>query len=233
MQLSDTTLYDYVNRFYLYFILNISVAKIGALLKSGELTNITAIPTSKATEAQARELGIPLVSLSDLSGPIDLCIDGADEVSPDLQLVKGWGGALLREKLVEINGKDFICIVDHTKCVQDLGKRGVPVEVTPFESEFTRAKLERTCRDDLGLPCVAKIRGGSETPYVTDNGNYIVDCSFADGIPAGKVELLANTIKSMCGVIEHGFFLNMASRVVVATPTGIIVRNAGDKAETW
>ncbi len=127
------------------------------------------------------------------------------------------GGALLREKMVEVNAKRFICIVDDSKMVDCLGRRGVPVEITQFQSEYTRRKLETT------LGCAATIRASksTDTPYyITDNGNFIVDCVFKDGIKAENVAKVAADMKSIVGVIEHGFFLGMAERVVIATNAG-------------
>lgn len=155
-----------------------AVDKIAELLHSGKLKNIIGIPTSKITHEQAVSLGIPLSDLN--AHPIlDLAIDGADEVDPQMNLVKGRGGSLLREKMVEAATKKFIVIVDESKLVDHLGGSGLamPVEIVPFCWEFTLKRLEMLF---IEAGCVGKLRtsAGSEEPYVTDNGNYIIDLYF-------------------------------------------------------
>jgi ribose 5-phosphate isomerase A len=145
---------------------------------------------------------------------LDLAIDGADEVDPDLNLIKGLGGALLREKIVEMAARRFVIVVDESKLVERLGTRGpLPVEVTQFAWEVHARWL-------ASLGCHAELRceaGGA--PYVTDNGNYIVHCTFPAGIPDPAA--LARTLIERPGIVEHGLFLGMATDVVVAGPNGI------------
>lgn len=189
-----------------------AVIKIGQLWQAGILTDIVGIPTSEATAALARQYGIPLVSLADYP-VVDLAIDGADEIDPNLNLIKGLGGALLREKMIESVTKYFIVVADSSKLVKKLGTRSpVPVEVTQFGWQHQARWLE-------GLGCRPVLRGGQARPYVTDNGNYILDCTFPNGIddPAGLDALL----HARTGVVEHGLFLGMAAEAIVAGEDGL------------
>lgn len=195
-----------------------AVERLGQKLASGELTDIVAIPTSIRTKEQAESLSIPLVSL-DTHPVLDVAIDGADEVDGALNLVKGRGGALLREKMVEVSAKKFVVIVDDTKLVPGLGISGaMPVEVTPFCVDFTVARLLKL---ESIAGCTAKVRDDGGKPYVTDNDNYIVDLYFtepiADAVKAGE------EISSLVGVVEHGLFLGMTSEVIVAGADGVKV----------
>jgi ribose 5-phosphate isomerase A len=188
---------------------------IGRQLREGTLKDIVGVPTSERTAEQARRLGIPLGSLDDYPH-LDLAIDGADEVDPDLNLVKGRGGALLREKMVDSAAREFIAIVDNTKLVDQLGSAGpVPVETVQFCWRYTAATLRR-------LGCDPRLRVRDDRPYVTDNGNYILDCFFQTPL---KCPVDTGTrIKALPGVVEHGLFLGLATRVVVAAPDGIHLR---------
>lgn len=201
-----------------------AVARIGELLRQGILTNITGIPTSKITHDQAQSLGIPLSDLN--SHPaVDVAIDGADEVDPFLNLVKGRGGSLLREKLVESACEKFVVIVDESKLVKHLGGSGLamPVEVVPFCWKFTAAKLQGMFAGGGG-GCVAKLRtfGENEEPFVTDNRNYIVDLYFKRDI--GDLKVASDAILQLPGVVEHGMFLDMATTVIVAGELGVTVK---------
>jgi ribose 5-phosphate isomerase A len=176
-----------------------AVDRIGSLLKSGELKDIVAVPTSIATYEQAKGLGIPLATL-DTKPKLDVAIDGADEVDPNLDVVKGRGGALLREKMVELASDKFVCIVDDSKLVSGLGgsKLAMPVEIVQFCHEYTLRKLQ-------ALPevagCVAKLRMSGDEPYVTDNSNYIVDLYF-ENEPIKDSYAAAKAIEAICGVVE-------------------------------
>ncbi|CAN0920450.1 Probable ribose-5-phosphate isomerase 3, chloroplastic [Linum grandiflorum] len=198
------------------------VSKLGELLKSGQLKDIVGIPTSKRTEEQARSLGIPLSILDD-HPKLDLAIDGADEVDPDLNLVKGRGGALLREKMVEAASDKFVVVVDDTKLVDGLGgsKLAMPVEVVQFCWKYNLVRLKEMFKEE-GVD--AKLRVNEDgKPYVTDNSNYIVDLYFQtpirDGYAAGK------EILSFEGVVEHGLFLDMATAVIIAGKSGVEVKS--------
>jgi len=174
---------------------------------------LTGIPTSKETEKLARELGIPLSTLDEVQS-IDLTIDGADEVDPELCLIKGLGGALLREKIVAYWSKQEIIVVDSSKMVDQLGaKTPLPIEVIPYGYRKTKMALE-----DLG--CRAKLRGDRE-PFLTDNGNFVLDCKF----PQIEAPLeLEHAIDDIPGVVENGLFLGMASRIVIGTESGAVVK---------
>lgn len=194
----------------------IFVDLLGEKLKSGELKDIVGIPTSEATAEQAESLGIPL-STVDEHGVIDLAVDGADEVDPDLQLVKGWGRALLREKLVEIHAKELVIIVDDSKLVKKLGTRDfIPVEVVPFGHGATI----RWMNEELD-GCRAELWQEDGTPVVTDNGNYLVKL-FCDG-GLDDYYIPADMLAIRTGIVEHGLFLDMATKVVVAGENGVRV----------
>ncbi|KAL3731382.1 hypothetical protein ACJRO7_028284 [Eucalyptus globulus] len=198
-----------------------AVDRIAELLRRGELSGIVGVPTSTQTHQQALALGIPLSDL-DAHPSLDLAIDGADEVDSHLNLVKGRGGSLLREKMVEGVCKKFVVIVDESKLVPYLGGSGLamPVEVVPFCWKFTAGRL-RQLFEDAG--CTAKLRTFPETekPFVTDNGNYIVDLYFKKDI--GDLKVASDAILRLAGVVEHGMFLDMATTVIVAGKLGVEV----------
>ncbi|KAJ0830871.1 putative ribose-5-phosphate isomerase [Helianthus annuus] len=200
-----------------------AIDRIGELLHQGKLTNIIGIPTSKKTHEQALSLGIPLSDL-ETHPVLDLAIDGADEVDPHMNLVKGRGGSLLREKMIEGCCKKFIVIVDATKLVDYIGGSGLalPVEIVPFCWRFTAEKL-RSLFKHAG--CVAKLRvvGENGEPYVTDNGNYIVDLYFEKDI--GDLVAAGDAMLRLAGVVEHGMFIDMATTLIVAGELGVTVKN--------
>jgi len=180
---------------------------LGRLVSEG--LKMRGVPTSRATAELAAELGIPIVT--ELVGPIDLTVDGADEVDPALNLIKGRGGALSREKLVAAASKRFVVVVDESKLVKELGVGVLPVEILAF---LWRSTAERLAT--LGASLV--LRGGEENPYVTDNGNLILDLTVEGGIKDAAgfgVEL-----KKVTGVVEHGLFVGMTDTVIVAGPEG-------------
>ncbi len=179
-------------------------------LANGELSQIVGVPTSKQTEKLALSLNIPIITL-ETEPSLDLCVDGADEVDPHLNLIKGLGGALLREKIVAMASQRFIVIVDNGKLVQRLGDRcPVPVEVLPFGWKVTAAEIEALG----GRPTVRADKG---SPYMTDQGNHILDCHFG---PIEDALMLAQQLDSIAGVLGHGLFLNIAQEAIVGTPTG-------------
>jgi ribose 5-phosphate isomerase A len=191
-----------------------STTEFAIRLLAGEVKaglKITGVPTSAATEKLARRLKIPLVEDFGTFKKIDLTIDGADEVDPQLNLIKGGGGALTREKIVASRSERVVIVVDEKKLVKQLGKFPVPVEVLPFGWRSTLEILS-----DLGAR--AKLRQkGVKTPYRTDNGNYIVDCAF------GKIAnppALAQQIKNIAGVVEVGLFIGRADLVLVGHRDG-------------
>ncbi|RYQ81004.1 hypothetical protein Ahy_Scaffold1g107029 isoform B [Arachis hypogaea] len=190
-----------------------AVDRIGKLLRQGKLK----------THEQALSLGIPLSDL-DSHPVVDLAIDGADEVDPYLNLVKGRGGSLLREKMVEGACKKFVVIVDESKLVNYIGGSGLamPVEVIQFCWKFTASRLQNLFQES---GCVAKLRtlGEKAEPYVTDNGNYIIDLYFKQSI--GDLKAASDSILQIAGVVEHGMFIDMATTVIVAGELGLIVKN--------
>ncbi len=214
-----------------------AVEKVGQKLKSGELKNIVCIPTSESTREQALSLGIPLVTLNEKS-KLDVAIDGADEVDSNLSLVKGGGGALLREKMVEVNADKFICIIDESKLSKGLGPGfPLPVEITPFCHEHTLRIVEslqslKGCKAVLRKGNVANNKNDGDNIAVTDNGNYIIDLYFTANIK--DVAKAATDLKNTVGVVDHGLFVGMAKTVIVACKDGSIrVAGEGGEAPWW
>ena len=180
------------------------VRELGARVRSG--LQIRGIPTSQATERLAKSLGIPLVGFEDVAG-VDLAVDGADEVDPDLNLIKGHGGALVRERVVAAAASRFVVLVGPEKLSHRLGaQRSVPVEAIPFAAPQVRRALER-------MGAEARIRTESdESPFVTDNGNLLVNASFGEiSDPAA----LHAKIREIPGVLDSGLFAGMADDVLV------------------
>jgi ribose 5-phosphate isomerase A len=188
-----------------------AVDEIGKLVQKGY--HLVGVPTSKETERQASALGIPLTTLDQVKR-IDLTIDGADEVDPQFRLIKGLGGALLREKIVAYHSTREIIIIDESKLVEKLGvKTPLPVEIVPFSHQRTKESVEK-------LGCVAVLRGGQQ-PFITDNGNLIYDCKFPGIDDPARLEA---ALKAIPGVVESGLFLGLTSGVIVGTDKGVIVR---------
>jgi ribose 5-phosphate isomerase A len=185
-----------------------AILEIARKIKAGELENIAGVATSVESENLARENGIAVENLS--AQKLDIAIDGADEIAPNLDLIKGLGAALLREKLVALQAKEFIVVADHTKLVKHLGEKvSLPIEIVRFGFESTIARLLK-----FGEPVLRRKNGGI---LVTDNGNFIADLRFSTGDAA----LLARDLKQLAGVVETGFFIGMATRAVVAFETEI------------
>ena len=188
-------------------------------INGGALVDVVGVPTSLRTAQEARDLGIPLTSLPE-TPVLDLTIDGADEVDPELNLIKGLGGALLREKMVAQASRRFAIMVDDGKVVSALGTRSpVPVEVVQFVGEVHGPFVE-----SKGAEAVLRV-GTDGEPMVTDNGNYVLDCHFSDGIrDAAEFE---RAISGRAGVVETGLFLGMATEVLVSGPTGVRTLSRG------
>jgi ribose 5-phosphate isomerase A len=190
---------------------------LGEQVKNG--LRIRGIPTSEHSREQAASLGIPLTTLDECP-EIDVTVDGADEVDPQLRLIKGGGGALLREKIVASATRQQVIVVDETKRVPVLGKFPLPVEVIKFAQAVVAKKITA-----LGA-AVSMRRQADGTPYLTDENNHILDCRFgqihdADG--------LARQLSDMPGVVEHGIFIGLASVVLVASEGGIVELKAQPK----
>ena len=196
-----------------------AIKRIGQLVADGY--DLTCVATSVQSENLARESGIKVVDLDEVD-KLDVTIDGADEVDPKMQLVKGLGGALLREKIVAAATVREVIIVDESKLVEKLGtKAPLPVEVLRFGHEHTRYALERQgCKPEL------RMRDGE--PFVTDGGNYIYDCRFPEGI--SNPFFLESRIDVIPGVVENGLFLNTAFDVLVSRQDGTVSRMSGEKA---
>lgn len=189
-----------------------ALRRVAESLKSGSLKGITGVATSVPIEEEAIRLGIPMMNDS-LPENIDLTIDGADEVDPDLQIIKGAGGALLREKIVAQASRRVIIIVDESKPSTQLGtKCALPVEVLVFGWMSQQRFLK-------SLGCTPTLREKSPgLAFLTDSGNFILDCKF-DGIR--NPNALSQLLKARAGIIEHGLFLDIATDVIVARSSGI------------
>jgi len=190
---------------------SLMIQELGRRLQDGLLYDIVGVPTSENTARQARSLEIPLTTLAD-QPIIDLTIDGADEIDPQLDLIKGLGGSLLREKIVATASHSLIIIGDQRKLVDHLGKHApLPVEVIPFAENPVANFLH-----SLGSRPVRREKDNNT--FITDEGNIILDCYFRE---IGDPVQLALAVKSRPGVVEHGFFLNIASEAIVATASGV------------
>jgi ribose 5-phosphate isomerase A len=197
------------------------LAALAARLADGRLRDIAGVPTSEATAERCRELGIPLTTLDDAPA-LDVVIDGADEVDPGLNLIKGLGGAHLREKVVACAGELMVVVADEAKLVARLGERApLPVEVV----EFALAVCDRKLRERGWRPALRMAAAGG--PFVTDEGNAILDCRRDDEWPDPAA--LAAGVRSVPGVVEHGFFLGMAGVAVVGTGGGVRVLERGSR----
>jgi len=189
--------------------------RIAVLMNTGEMSNIVAFATSKATAEEAVRLGIPMLP-DDLPADLDMTIDGADEVDPEMNLIKGGGGALLREKIVAQVSKRELIVVDETKPSPRLGTRWpVPVEVIPFGWRSQARYLE-----SLGAKYTIR-KNHNGTQFVTDSGNMILDCHFG---PIAEVRQLEATLNSRAGIVEHGLFIVLATDLIVAGPSGVQYR---------
>jgi ribose 5-phosphate isomerase A len=183
---------------------------LGEQVKNG--LRIRGIPTSDRSREQAARLGIPLATLDECQ-EIDVTVDGADEVDPELRLIKGGGGALLREKIVASATRQLVIITDMTKRVPVLGRFPLPVEVIKFAQAVVGKKIEA-----LGAK-VSLRREADGKPYLTDENNYILDCRFGE---IGDADGLARELSDMPGVVEHGLFIGMASVVLVAKGSEVV-----------
>jgi ribose 5-phosphate isomerase A len=186
--------------------------RLGALLREGTLRDITAVATSKQTWDEAHRLGIPLLD-GGMPRDLDLTIDGADEVDPEMNLIKGGGGALLREKIVAQASRRVVIVIDDSKRSPRLGTRvRVPVEVTRFGWQACERFLQ-----SLGARTTLRLNAADE-PFLTDEGHWIIDCDFG---PLAAPHTLAHTLEAHAGIVEHGLFLRIATDLVVAGPNGL------------
>ncbi len=188
---------------------------LAGAITSGKIRGLQGVPTSRQSETRAGQLGIPLATLAECPSP-DITIDGADEVDPNLNLIKGLGGALLREKVVAQNSKNLLIIADTGKTVTELGERSpLPVEVTIFGHEVQPQFLR-------SLGCEPTLRrNAAGQVFTTDNGNYIYDCRFPRISDPAAIE---SKLKSRAGVVETGLFLGLAQIVIIGTDSGVETR---------
>jgi len=193
---------------------------LGAKVAAG--LNCRCVPTSEATAAQARGLGIPLTDLDDVAS-LDLTVDGADEIGPGLALIKGAGGALLREKIVAAASARMVVIADQTKHVATLGSFPLPIEVDPFGLGATRRAIAAVmAAHGIGDKLELRARTGGE-PYRTDGGHYILDAFF------GRIstpQAVSNALLDIPGVVQHGLFIGLCARAYIAGPGGVEVIDA-------
>lgn len=190
---------------------------LGERVRAG--LKLVAVPTSEATRAQAERLGITLTTL-DETPQLDLTVDGADEIAPDLTLIKGGGGALLREKIVASASARMVVIADQSKWVAVLGRFALPIEIVPFGATATQRAVE-VAAAAAGCPGPAPLRKtASGHPFVTDGGHWLIDAQLQHiGDPQG----LAARLAAIPGVVEHGLFIGLAGAAIVAGPTGLRV----------
>jgi ribose 5-phosphate isomerase A len=190
------------------------IARLGVRRREG--LRVSAVPTSQAAADQARLAGIPLVRLG-TGGLLDLTVDGADEVAPNLDLVKGWGGALVHERIVAAASARQVIVVGAEKLVAVLGERGrVPVEVVPLAEWLVVRELRA-----LGLTPARRADAGGSRPFVTENGNIIVDCVLPEPLPGpAAARELHQRLRAIVGVMDTGLFLGTASEVLVGHPDG-------------
>jgi ribose 5-phosphate isomerase A len=177
---------------------------------------INAIASSEDSEHLGRSFGIPILNFGECPR-LDLTVDGADEIAPGLALIKGGGGKLLREKIVASATDRFVIIADGSKIVNKLGKAALPVEVIHLAAPLVRASLER-----LGFAVALRMKQDG-SPYITDEGNLLFDCS---GMEIEDPAALAAKLDTTVGIVEHGLFLNMASLALVATEEGVVERTS-------
>ncbi len=193
------------------------VELLGARVRSG--LKVICVPTSEATRAQAAALSIPLTTL-DAMPSLDLTVDGADEIDDELRLIKGGGGALLREKIVAVASNRVVIIADNSKRVEMLGKFPLPLEVVPFGLAATEILIAKLAAD-TGLDGEITLRRGTDgNPFVTDNGNHILDCAFGS---IDDPEALDDALKLVPGLVESGLFLGIADVGIIAGPKGVEV----------
>jgi ribose 5-phosphate isomerase A len=191
------------------------VELVGERVRAG--LDIVAVPTSEATRADAERCGIRLTTL-DETPELDLTVDGADEIAPDLSLIKGGGGALLREKIVAAASARMIVIADQSKWVEKLGRFPLPIEVTPFGFSATRIAIEKTIAG-IGLSGPLTLRQDKVGhPFVTDGGHWIIDAALNR---IDDPQATAHALSGLPGVMEHGLFVGLAHSAIVAGPDGI------------
>lgn len=190
---------------------------LGARVREG--LEVICVPTSERTRIQAESLNVPLSTLDD-TPELDLTVDGADEFDAKLRLIKGGGGALLREKIVAAASKRMFVIADATKETQVLGAFPLPVEIDRFGARSTHIQIERAARG-LGLiGAITRRMNAPDEPYLTDGGHYILDCAFG---AIAEPEALADRLSDIPGVVDHGLFIGLATAIFIAGAKGVRV----------
>ena len=188
-----------------------TVLELGRRMKQEGL-EIVGVPTSESTRDLAESLDIPLIPLAEAGG-LDLVIDGADEFDSDYNLIKGGGGALTREKIVAQSSNGMVVVADNSKQVETLGSFDLPIEVLPFEWKRTADRVAEFCSGPV-------VRRGGDEPFVSDNGGYILDCSFGSTIT--NPSELESALLDIAGVVEVGLFVGICDAVVMASNTGVL-----------
>lgn len=197
------------------------VRLLGERVRQG--LKVRGAPTSEATRELAEQVGVPLIGLERI-GRIDLCIDGADEIDARFRLIKGGGGALLREKIIAKASTHMIVIADEGKAVDNLGEYPLPIEVTPFGFTLTADRIYAALRDAQCVGREVTLRQKPDgSPYVTDGGNYIFD---AHAKRILNPEGLADALKRITGVVEHGLFIGLARTAILGKAKGVEIREA-------
>lgn len=197
-----------------------AVRRLAELLQNGQLSDILSVPVSTVIQEEAQKLGLPLVTLED-HPVVDLTFDGADEVDPNLNVIKGGGGALLREKIVAQASRREIIMVDEFKLSPQLGTHwAVPIEVIPF-GWITQVEF----LESLDARVVVR-RDANDEPFVTDQGNLILDCDFG---PIADPESLSARLNQRVGIVEHGLFLGLATDLIIASRDGVRHIKRGNK----
>jgi ribose 5-phosphate isomerase A len=193
---------------------SVFIAQLGARVREG--LRVSGVPTSQTSAHLAREVGIPLIELED-GVTLDITVDGADEVAPNLDLVKGWGGALVRERIVAAASVRQVILVGEEKLVQALGERGrIPVEVIPLARWVATKRLR-----SLGLAPTLRVDAGGVRPFVTENGNLILDCAPPEPIRDGReARAFEQALLAIVGVVDTGLFLGTADRAFIGRPDG-------------
>lgn len=192
---------------------SVFIAKLGVRRREG--LHVSGVPTSRAAAEQARHAGIPLLELG-TGGLLDLTVDGADEVAPNLDLVKGWGGELVRERIVAAASLSQLILVGEEKVVRALGERGrVPVEVIPLAEWLVVRELKA-----LSLTPTRRMDAGGSRPFITENGNLIIDCALPEPLGHAAARELERAMLAIAGVVDTGLFLGTADRVLVGHPDG-------------
>jgi ribose 5-phosphate isomerase A len=195
---------------------------LGAKVKAG--LEVVCVPTSEDTRILAERAGIKLTTLDEFP-ELDLTVDGADEIDGSLRLIKGGGGALLREKIVAMASDRMVVIADHTKRVARLGAFPLPVEIVRFGAKAT-LKMMADAALDAGCEGNIALRRLNGEFFVSDSGNYIVDCAFGE---IGEPEALGDVLEMIPGVVEHGLFIGIADRAIIAGPAGVQFLDATDE----